>query len=92
MKLVKEIKECSRRQDDWRGWAWLAERMFPSEFSKPKERDLPTTEDTEKRIPFKMLLNTGGKTLEELLDFPDIKPATPELPPGNAEDDDDPLR
>src|SRR5713101_7009419 len=32
IKLVKEIKRLSC--DDWRGWAWLAERMFASAFAR----------------------------------------------------------
>jgi terminase small subunit-like protein len=38
IKLVKEIKRCSC--DDWRGWAWLAERMFPAEFGRSEQRTL----------------------------------------------------
>lgn len=38
IKLVKEIKRCSC--DDWRGWAWLAERMFPSEFARSEPRTI----------------------------------------------------
>ncbi len=36
IKLVKEIKRCSR--DDWRGWSWLAERMFPGDFARTEPR------------------------------------------------------
>jgi hypothetical protein len=38
IKLVKEIKRCSC--DDWRGWAWLAERMFPGEFGRSEPRTI----------------------------------------------------
>jgi hypothetical protein len=38
IKLVKEIKRLS--VEDWRGWAWLAERMFPSEFGRPEARTI----------------------------------------------------
>jgi hypothetical protein len=36
IRLVKEIKRCSH--NDWRGWAWIAERMFPQEFGRTAER------------------------------------------------------
>lgn len=38
IKLVKEIKRLSA--NDWRGWAWLAERMFPSEFARSEPRTI----------------------------------------------------
>jgi hypothetical protein len=38
IKLVKEIKRLSC--DDWRGWAWLAERMFPNEFARSEPRTI----------------------------------------------------
>jgi hypothetical protein len=38
IKLVKEVKRLSA--DDWRGWAWLAERMFPNEFGRSEPRTI----------------------------------------------------
>jgi hypothetical protein len=38
IKLVKEIKRLSC--DDWRGWAWLAERMFPGELGRSEPRTI----------------------------------------------------
>jgi hypothetical protein len=38
IKLVKEIKRLAT--DDWRGWAWLAERMFPNEFGRSEARTI----------------------------------------------------
>jgi hypothetical protein len=38
IKLVKEIKRLS--VDDWRGWAWLAERMFAGEFGRSEPRTI----------------------------------------------------
>jgi len=68
IKLIKEIKRHSA--DDWRGWAWLAERMFPNEFAKTVDREIPIA-DTEKRgFTVCIGLDTGGKTLKELMNFP----------------------
>jgi len=65
MKLIKEIRRCSR--DDWRAFAWLAERMFPAEFARTADRQLETEPD--KPLGVSIVLNTG-KSLKELTDFP----------------------
>ena len=53
---------------DWRARAWYLEKCFPNEFGL---RPLPNENDEcKKEIGVKVILNTNGKTMGELLDFP----------------------
>jgi len=71
IKFVKEIKRLSC--DDWRGWAWLAERMFASEFARPVARieQIGEQQADDKKMGLTILYNnTSGQPLSELLSFP----------------------
>jgi hypothetical protein len=68
IKFVKEIKRLS--VDGWRGWAWLAERMFPSEFARSEPRTRVIERPRKEPAPLTILYNSGDKTLAELLEFP----------------------
>jgi len=54
---------------DWRARLELLSRIYPEEFARTADRPLPQ-EPQSKEPLLKFVLNTGGKTLEELLDFP----------------------
>jgi hypothetical protein len=66
---------------DWRGRAWYLERTFPLEFGRCAERDLPADLE-KKKISVAVILNTGGKTLEEVTNFPIVDDLSP--PKGEA--------
>ena len=61
---------------DWRGRAWYLERTFPLEFGRCAERDLPA-EPEKKKISVAVILNTNGKTLEEVTNFPIVDDLSP---------------
>jgi hypothetical protein len=67
IKFVKEIKRLSA--DDWRGWAWLAERMFPSEFGRSEPRTIIVERPKEEQA-LTILYSCGDKTFKELTNFP----------------------
>jgi hypothetical protein len=83
-----KIVESILVDKDWRARAWYLERCFPAEFGRTKERNFENADQNERSMNWTMLLDTGGKTLEELLDFP-IKTPAPKLPPSNNGDDED---
>ena len=72
---------------DWRGHAWYLERTFPLEFGRCAERDLPADLE-KKKISVAVILNTNGKTLEEVTNFPVIGDLSP--PKNEAEPTDEP--
>jgi hypothetical protein len=68
--LVEKI----RNHDDWRGAAFLLERRFPNEYGKTAERPLPNEPPPdEKKVSIAIVLDTGGKTLQEFATFPVIE-------------------
>ena len=73
-----------RTNKDWRGRAWYLERTFPTEFGRCAERPLPTVEAVPTQSSIAFVLNTGGKTLEELVNFPMCDGAPP---PSTSEDE-----
>lgn len=54
---------------DWRGKAWYLERTAPAEFGRVEARPLPEPEE-KKKVSVAIILNSGGKTLEQLAHFP----------------------
>ena len=73
---------------DWRSAAWLLERGWPSEYGRPYREFAP--EEQESEIAVKMVFNTGNKSVEELLNFPEVK-SLPEKSDDDADEfhDDD---
>src|SRR4030095_14926223 len=70
-KLVKVIVDASPK--DFRAACWLLERSYPAEYSRvPGERcEQIGDEKVEASGPnVTILYDTGGKTMEQLLDFP----------------------
>jgi transposase-like protein len=71
IKFVKEIKRLSA--DDWRGWAWLAERMFAGEFGRSEPRTIVIERSKEEQAnenPLVILYDTKGQGIEKLTSFP----------------------
>lgn len=66
--FVKEIKRLSA--DDWRGWAWLAERMFPSEFARSERVEQVNEQADEKKSSVSIYYDTQGQGMEKLTAFP----------------------
>jgi hypothetical protein len=66
------LVEKLRRADDWRAWAFLLERRFPGEYGRVAERPLPEIQkaNEKKQVSIAVVLNTGGKTLQEFAAFP----------------------
>jgi hypothetical protein len=66
--LVEKLRGAA----DWRAQAFLLERSFPAEFGRVAERPLPEVEKAseEKQVSITVVLNTGGKSLEEITAFP----------------------
>ena len=71
------------RDRDWRSCAWILERTHPERYGRVAERPLPTAEQTaaEKKVSIAVVLNTGGKSLEEVAHSP---VRSVEEPPGKA--------
>jgi transposase len=74
----KFLHDKLRLSDDWRSAAFLLERRWPNEYGKV-ERQLPEPEP-KKAVSIALVLNTGGKTLEEFVNFPMIE-GNPPPPP-----------
>jgi len=66
IELVRQILA----DKDWRAKAWYLERCWPREFARSVDRPLPVDEDKQKMTPFTITVNTNGKTIQELTDFP----------------------
>ena len=75
---------------DWWAKAWYLERCWPNEFGRSAERPLPTVEPEPKKVSIAVVLNTGGKTLEELVNFPMIESKPPSSPAPEPATDADP--
>jgi hypothetical protein len=67
-RLVLKIQN----HDDWRGAAWLLERMFPERFGRVEDRKLADDVAASAR-PFQIILNVDGKLkkLKSIEDAPD---------------------
>jgi hypothetical protein len=60
-----------RLSDDWRAAAFLLERRWPDEFGRCDVRPLPPPEE-KKKINVAFIVNTNGKSLQEVANFPVI--------------------
>ena len=67
-------------EKDWRARLELLARIYPLEFARSAERPLPTVEPEPKKVSIALVLNTGGKTLEEVVNFPMIEGRPPPAP------------
>ena len=65
VRIVDSILEDS----DWRGRAWYLERTAANEFGRVDVRPLPQPEP-EKKITVAFVIDTKGKTLAEVANFP----------------------
>jgi len=63
--MVDSTLDC----EAWSARAWYLKRCWPREFGKTVERPLPGEPET-KQISVAFILETGGKTIEELTNFP----------------------
>lgn len=64
-----------RRSDDWRAAGWLLERRFPADFAPYDRRPIPVEpEPLEKKINVAFIVDTKGKSLEEVASFPVLTP------------------
>lgn len=86
IKLVAIISEAGKI--DARHAEWLLERGWPGEYGKAWREPAAAPDEEARPIPFKMYLDTGGKTLQELTDFPVIK-GQPESPAAEQRSDGD---
>ena len=59
-----------RRSDDWRAAGWLLERRFPADFAPYDRRPIPVEPEPEKKISVAFVVDTKGKSLEEVASFP----------------------
>jgi Bacteriophage Sf6, terminase small subunit-like len=82
----KFLHDKLRQSDDWRAASFLLERRWPREYGKVVERQLPD-EPEPKTVSIAVVLNTGGKTLEELVDFPMIDDKPPSSPAPEPEEE-----
>jgi hypothetical protein len=71
------------RTADWRAVEFLLERGWPKEFAPYDRRPIPVEEDDGKPKQFDVAIvcNTGGRSLERLLDFPVAPDSAPERAP-----------
>jgi hypothetical protein len=66
IRLIREIIT----DRDWRAKSWYLSVTYPREFGRVAERQLPEEPPPKKEIPFAVIINTGGKTLAQMVDFP----------------------
>lgn len=66
-RLVRRVTNAAAQ--DWRAAAWMLERHYPKEYGPTAQRQAEATEHSRECPPMRIILDTGGKTMEELLDF-----------------------
>ena len=82
--LIDVVREAAHK--DARHAEWLLERQFPHEFAPYDRRPIPV-EPEQKRINVAFVVDTKGKTLEEVANFPVLttEQAMPEQKSGWSE-------
>lgn len=68
--LIAVVREAAHK--DARHAEWLLERQFPHEFAPYDRRPIPVEPEPEKRINVAFVVETKGKSLEEVATFPVI--------------------
>jgi hypothetical protein len=73
-RLIETVMEAADR--DAKHAEWLLEQQFPHEFAPFERRPIPAeVEAVEgKQVSIQVVLNTGGKSLEEVAAFPALTP------------------
>src|SRR5262249_53471503 len=66
--LIAVVREAAHK--DARHAEWLLERQFPHEFAPYDRRPIPVEPEPEKRINVAFVVDTKGKSLEEVASFP----------------------
>lgn len=82
IKLVKVLVSASKV--DWRAAAWMLSHCWPEEFSDERA---PEPADGEP-LPMTIILNTGGKSYKELMDFPERRLVEKDGPKADDDVDD----
>jgi len=84
--LIAVVREATHK--DARHAEWLLERQFPHEFAPYDRRPIPVEPEPEKKINVAFIVDTKGKSLEEVCNFPVItttEQARPEPEPTAGE-------
>jgi hypothetical protein len=68
MKLVRII--IDQAPNDWRAAAFLLERSWPQEYARTERVEQIGEKADDKKMACHIWYDTGGKTMQELLDFP----------------------
>jgi hypothetical protein len=68
--LIQQVVTAAKL--DWRAASFLLERQFPHEYAAYDRRAIPTEPEPEKKINVAFIVDTGGKTLQEVGAFPVI--------------------
>ena len=68
--LIAAVRKAAHQ--DARHAEWLLERQFPHEFAPYDRRPIPVEPEPEKRISVAFIVDTKGKSLEEVCNFPVI--------------------
>jgi hypothetical protein len=76
IKLVAIITDAAKIEA--RHAEWLLERGWPNEYGRPYRELAP--QEAENPIGVTVVCHTGGKTIEQLLDFPVVKQPQPAQP------------
>jgi hypothetical protein len=82
------------RTADWKAASWQLERGWPLEFALIyREQATPPAPNEKKKLSLAVFLNTGGKSLQEITNFPIIESPPPdEAKPPPADNKDAPQR
>jgi hypothetical protein len=67
-RLIERVVAAAKL--DWRAAAWALERQFPHEFAPYDRRPIPVEPQPEKRINVAFVVDTKGKSLAEVANFP----------------------
>jgi hypothetical protein len=76
--LIAVVREAAHK--DARHAEWLLERQFPHEFAPYDRRPIPVEPAPEKKISVAFIVDTKGKSLQEVANFPTEQPMAPTEP------------